>query len=388
MWNPEGKSDMQVKLTEQLIKRRLPSKNRVELADTDVPGLRIRLFGKAAKWSYMGRVNGVRKRVTIGDWPDLTVVEARDRARATRQSMRDGIDVVEGKRDAVRVAKARRLLGDLHEDYTIQLGGSEKYQEDEARDVSLALEEMAVTDLPPNQLTAAHLRGLADLHKDHPATARHRFGATSRFLDWLVDEETLEINPAHMVSRRRRPGTPEARSRVLAAEEVRKIWKGCLQLPEPYGDLVRFMILVPLRRGEASKLTAEMIDGDRLILPHMITKNGDPFTIPLPQQAEEILTYRTAEGLLFASQRTGRPVQGWGTMLAKLHELSGTTGWSLHDFRRTFVSQLAEAAVPSDVTDALLNHRQAATRPGVIGVYNRSKLMGPKMTAMATCSSS
>jgi integrase len=243
---------------------------------------------------------------------------------------------------------------------------------------------MAVTDLPPNQLTAAHLRGLADLHKDHPATARHRFGATSRFLDWLVDEETLEINPAHMVSRRRRPGTPEARSRVLAAEEVRKIWKGCLQLPEPYGDLFRFMILVPLRRGEASKLTAEMIDGDRLILPHMITKNGDPFTIPLPQQAEEILTYRTAEGLLFASQRTGRPVQGWGTMLAKLHELSGTTGWSLHDFRRTFTSQLAEATVPSDVTDALLNHRQAATRPGVIGVYNLSKLMSPKTKAMAT----
>ena len=87
---------MQMKLTEQLIKRRLPSKDRVELADADVPGLRLRLSGKAAKWSYMGRVSGVRKRVTIGDWPDLTVVEARDRARATRQSMRDGVDVVEG----------------------------------------------------------------------------------------------------------------------------------------------------------------------------------------------------------------------------------------------------------------------------------------------------
>ena len=145
-----------------------------------------------------------------------------------------------------------------------------------------------------------------------------------------------------------------------------------------------FMILVPLRRGEASKLTAEMINGDRLVLPHMITKNGDAFTIPLPQQAKEILTGRPAEGLLFASRRTGQPVQGWGKMLAQLHELSGTTGWSLHDFRRTFVSQLAEAAVPSDVTDALLNHRQAATRPGVIGVYNLSKLMGPKTTAMAT----
>ncbi len=155
-------------------------------------------------------------------------------------------------------------------------------------------------------------------------------------------------------------------------------------LPEPYGDLFRFMILVPLRRGEASKLTAEMIDGDRLTLPHMITKNGDPFTIPLPQQALEILTCRPAEGLLFASRRTGQPVRGWGKMLKKLREVSGATGWSLHDFRRTFTSQLAEATVPSDVTDALLNHRQAATRPGVIGVYNRSKLMGPKTKAMAT----
>jgi integrase len=205
--------------------------------------------------------------------------------------MRDGIDVVEGKREAVRVAKARRILGDLHEDYTIQLGGSEKYQEDEARNLRLALQEMAVNDLSPDQLTATHLRGLAVRHKDHPATARHRFGATSRFLDWLVDEEVLEINPAHLVSRRRRPGTPVPRSRVLVAEEVQKIWKGCLQLPEPYGDLFRFMILVPLRRGEASKLTAEMINGDRLTLPHMITKNGDPFRIPLPQQAQETLMH-------------------------------------------------------------------------------------------------
>lgn len=51
----------------------------------------------------------------------------------------------------------------------------------------------------------------------------------------------------------------------------------------------------------------------------------------------------------------------------------GLTGWRWHDGRRSFVTVLAEHGASEAVTDAMLNHRQAATRGGVLGVYQQAK---------------
>jgi hypothetical protein len=58
------------------------------------------------------------------------------------------------------------------------------------------------------------------------------------------------------------------------------------------------------------------------------------------------------------------------------------TGWTWHDFRRSFASALGEAAIPEAVADAVLNHRQAATRGGVLGVYQRSSRWPEQVRAM------
>jgi integrase len=56
--------------------------------------------------------------------------------------------------------------------------------------------------------------------------------------------------------------------------------------------------------------------------------------------------------------------------------------WSWHDFRRSFASALGEAGIPEAVADAVLNHRQAATRGGVLGVYQRSSRWPEQVRAM------
>ena len=57
---------------------------------------------------------------------------------------------------------------------------------------------------------------------------------------------------------------------------------------------------------------------------------------------------------------------------AKLDKAAEVSGWMWHDFRRSFASALGKAGVPEAVADAILNHRQAATHGGVLGVYQRS----------------
>ena len=369
-----------MKLTDALIKRRLPAIERVELADSDVPGLRIRLSGKHGQWSYMGRVAGQRKRAALGDWPGLTTAQACERAREVRQQMKDGIDPTETKRAAEREAAERQTVADLMEPYFATLTGVPKHVSNEIHNTRHAVLEAGIGALTPDELTIAHARKLTGLHKDRPATARHRFGAFSRFCDFLVEEEVIQVNPLHLLPKRKRPGSPIPRSRVLTAAELQAIWKAAGDAPEPFARFIRFLILVPLRRGEAARIESSWIKDGVLTLPHMVTKNNDRFEIPLPEATLDLIGNR--EGLVFASQRTGGPVGGLGRIARQLREPSGVDGWSLHDFRRTFTTQMAEAGVAMDVTDGLLNHRQGETRAGVRGVYNRSKLRGPRTRAM------
>ena len=57
-------------------------------------------------------------------------------------------------------------------------------------------------------------------------------------------------------------------------------------------------------------------------------------------------------------------------------------GWRLHDMRRSFATALGEAGVSETIADAILNHRQAATRAGVLGVYQRSVRWPEQVAAM------
>jgi hypothetical protein len=54
----------------------------------------------------------------------------------------------------------------------------------------------------------------------------------------------------------------------------------------------------------------------------------------------------------------------------------------LHDLRRSFATALGEAGVTETIADAILNHKQSATRGGVLGVYQRSARWPEQVAAM------
>lgn len=91
---------------------------------------------------------------------------------------------------------------------------------------------------------------------------------------------------------------------------------------------------------------------------------------------------RPAAGLVFPGPRSGKPLDGFTKLKAALDKASGLTAWRFHDFRRSFATALGEAGVPEPVVDAVLNHRQAATRGGVLGVYQRARRWPEQVKAM------
>jgi len=119
-----------------------------------------------------------------------------------------------------------------------------------------------------------------------------------------------------------------------------------------------------------------------------MTKNDEPHRLHLHPLALEILTERhTAaknpkSGPVFPAPRSGKPIDTFTDLKANLEKESGVTGWRWHDFRRSFASVLGEAGLPEPVLDACLNHRQSATRGGVLGVYQKAQRWPEQISAL------
>ena len=88
-------------------------------------------------------------------------------------------------------------------------------------------------------------------------------------------------------------------------------------------------------------------------------------------------------GPVFTAPRSGKALTTWHKAKAELDQAAELVGWRLHDTRRSFVTALAEAGVPAEVVaDAILNHRQSATRGGVLGVYQQATRLPEQRAAM------
>jgi integrase len=64
-----------------------------------------------------------------------------------------------------------------------------------------------------------------------------------------------------------------------------------------------------------------------------------------------------------------------------LDQMSGVTGWRLHDLRRTCVSGMARLGVAPHIADKILNH-QAGTISGVAAVYQRHEFLAERRAAL------
>jgi hypothetical protein len=82
---------------------------------------------------------------------------------------------------------------------------------------------------------------------------------------------------------------------------------------------------------------------------------------------------------VFATSR-GKNFKGFRKGKEKLDELSGITGWRLHDLRRTGVSVMARLGMPPHVADKI-NH-QASTISGVAAVYQRHDFLAERKDAL------
>jgi integrase len=209
------------------------------------------------------------------------------------------------------------------------------------------------------------------------STYDHALVASRIFFNWAMKRRYVEHNPTFGLSPH---GTPR-RARVLTDDEIKSVWNAT-DKPTHFNRIVRLLLLTGQRRGEIAALRKEWICENRIGLPTEITKNGCAHSFPIGTLSATVLAEPLANShsLLFPStKKDGKPLNGWSKAKTTLDEASHVTGWTLHDLRRTFASNLAALGVRLEVIEKLLNH-VSGNFAGVAGIYNRYDFI-PEMRA-------
>jgi integrase len=212
------------------------------------------------------------------------------------------------------------------------------------------------------------------------------FRGLARFLAWCGKQGLVELNICDHFDRDEKPRSAQSRNHVPSLEELRAVWAAVES--EPQRDLVRFLLLVPLRRQEAAGLRWSEVDllARRIRIQANRAKTRETHELPLSPRALGLLEARraSAKGELVFPASEGRSYNGFARLFKRIRaqigksEAAKAERFVLHDIRRGFVSHLAERSYDVDLLDQCLGH----SRKGVFAVYQRASRMGERARAL------
>ncbi|MBL0407784.1 tyrosine-type recombinase/integrase [Microvirga aerilata] len=213
-----------------------------------------------------------------------------------------------------------------------------------------------------------------------PIMANRVLAAVRKFFNWCIGRGILEISPCSGVAM---PAREQARHRVLTDEELAEILQTARKIGFPFGSIVEVLVVTGQRRDEVGRMAWADLDLDRQIwiVPEEHSKNGKPHIVHLSGPALSLLTAMPRTGELVFSGDGRTLFQGHSKAKRRLDQLSGVTGWTLHDLRRTVASGMARLGVAPHIADKILNH-QTGTISGVAAVYQRHEFLSERKDAL------
>jgi len=184
------------------------------------------------------------------------------------------------------------------------------------------------------------------------------------------------------------------RTRVLAPDEIRDIWRALDKIPAVFAAYVRVLFLTACRRNEVAGMHTREIFGNRWVIPAMRYKTGVDMIVPLIPAIKKLLP-AIKDGFVFgcASHRHhmnagDAPIKGFGKIkdeldkrIAEIRKAEGRKPmepWTFHDLRRTARTILAELEVPSEIAERVLGH----TSGKIEDTYNHHKYFAEKAAAL------
>ena len=194
--------------------------------------------------------------------------------------------------------------------------------------------------------------------------------------------------PCVLVSR---PKRAAVRDRVLKPEELRWFWAATEQIGEPFGALLKLLLLTGCRREEVAGMRRHELSEDvtTWTIPSSRAKNWREHIVPLSKLTRDLLGRVKRVGDEFIFTTNGKvPISSFSRVKARLDLLMlkaareeakkagcdlgavRVPAWRIHDLRRSCATGMARIGIQPHVVEAVLNHVSGA-KAGVAGIYNQ-----------------
>jgi integrase len=397
------------RLTDQAVKAAKPGEFARDITDGTVGGLSLRVTPSGHKsWALRVKWRGGRSRVDLGEYPATSLAAARELALEARRLAGRGQNPEHAVRPRVSGLTVRAAI--------------DRWLETKRRNRSVGLERRRmelhvipiIGDDDMRTATKAQLHSLVHdmaFGKDaKPVEANRVYTSLRGFFRWCVEADLREDDPSSLIRKptkeepsaaRRREGTEP----LLDMTELAKLWNLAPKLPGAVlGDLVRCLLLVPLRREEWTGLRwaerrdgfiADSWKGTALRLPAARMKGRRLAIVPMPQAAADILDERhtlTGKGeYVFAVPGHDSAFAGWRRGADTLREALGADlpskqrrkDWSPHTIRASVATALVRDLGADELLVGRILQHSPRSALGITDTYQRSSRLAEQADLLA-----
>ena len=352
--------------------------------DAGLPGFGVKVTPRGRKvFIVLYRTGGAGSKLrkyTIGPYGRVTLHQARVAAQKVFAARLGGRDPAAEKRES-----KRRIVADRVEDLLESFADQRLSQNRSGGEIARLLRREMGRAWAGRSIHEIGKRDVVELisaieQRGAPVAANKALKSIKMFLRWCVGRAILDQSPADGVPA---PTKEVARDRVLSDEELATVILAARAVDDRYGGIVELLALTGQRREEVAKLAWEELDLSQRVwtIPKHRTKNAKPHVVHLSDESMAVLQGIEKNGPHAFAFRGSKPFHHFASAKRKLDELSGVTGWRLHDLRRTCVSGMARLGVAPHVADKILNH-QSGTISGVAAVYQRHEFLRERKDAL------
>ena len=355
--------------------------------DTQVNGLALRVTRKGVKsFVVQRRVNGKVRKTTLGNYPVMTIDQARNEALNVLGLIRKGINPNSIKKE--QLSKQTLTLEKVFNDYQSSRGtnleqstikGYASIINNQLGDwKQTCLSEIKRSMVEERFFEITHGTGKF-IHMDgSPTRANTMIRVLRAIYNYAMrqyvdsNEEPLILhNPTVIISHNKAWNREKSRIGIIEDYKLKDWYEGIMKLPEHdknkrdgnssevARDFFIFLMFTGLRRNEALELKWEDIDFRDNSFMIEDTKNHERHKMPLTKVLIDVLERRKNDignPYVFEGEKPNSHLTPPKKQIEKARELMGFH-FTNHDLRRTFTTTANRLNFNKYIIDRLVNHK-------------------------------
>lgn len=327
-----------------------PATGQQEHPDHKVTGLRLRVGAGGVKaWTVRRRVGAKIVNRKLGTYPAMKLAQARVAAEKLIEALeRDG-----------GTESLDRTFGQVAKLWLSKVDNPEHRSR---RDQERQLETHVYPAWQERKIAEIKRRDVRDLIDglEGAVLPNRILSLVKTIFRFALSRDLIEASPVEGIQK---PKSEAPRDRVLAMDEITRIWAAAELVGYPQGHWARILLLTGQRRSEVAGMRWADIDRKAAIwtLPAADTKASRAQLVPLSSPVMELLDAAPELGEYVFTTTADTPISGFAKAKTLIDRFIAAKGeplapWRFHDLRRSAATHMVRLGIAETVVSRVLNH--------------------------------